>query len=144
MSGTSFLKLFCCSSVIPSRYLCINWQPGVTIPLVYGMVATVWHWLDSVRAYFHISALMWECISLGYVNMCGPSDLKISDQTASSLCSSATNSSAFCCHFMAQISPISMGLISAMAALVVFDVVSAWKPCQEWTWPFFWQAEFRV
>lgn len=43
----------------------------------------------------------------------------------------ATNSGAFWRCFTVRINPISMGLISAMAAIVVFDAVSAWKLRQE-------------
>lgn len=69
---------------------------------------------------------------IGYVHTRKPSDGKISDRIARGRPRyTATNSGAFWRCFTVRINPISMGLISAMAAIVVFDAVSAWKLRQE-------------
>lgn len=57
--------------------------------------------------------------ALGYVHKAGPSDQKISDQIA------CGKTAVFSAVFFAVVFGISMGLIPAMALIVIFDTVSA-------------------
>lgn len=77
-------------------------------------------------------------VLLGYVHTRGPSDRKMSNRIARGtcaeelLCGSAKYSGTFCHRFPALISPISMGLIRAMAAIVDAGTMSSMDMTYLW------------